>query len=243
MSRGTPNSAKAPASITNAAGSRVAPEKYPLKNHRVSNTPGAMNKTRVATSRTSGSVAKAPRRGPTTAKAAAPESATPASNHRKRAQALPTIPPPRVENFPGGCVSPEPCCRHLRRRGAHASRTFPSPSQRAPVVEAEGHPVSGLSALEVPSTRPEPSLASTPTYASSPLFTLMAVSNPSLGTDGPTASSLSGLGPPTTCQLATSVAPFQLAYRVSSSSGVSPGSATSAGSSVGYPFHGKRKAR
>jgi hypothetical protein len=83
MSTGTPSSAKVPALITNAEGSRAAPEKCSLRDQRASNAPGARNRIRVATSVTSGSPAKAVRRGPTAAKAAAPESATPASNHRK----------------------------------------------------------------------------------------------------------------------------------------------------------------
>src|SRR5215210_1052115 len=116
MSRGTPNSAKAPASITNAAGSSAAPEKYPPRDQRVSNTPGTRNKTRVPTSRTSGSAAKA----------AAPESATPASNHRRRAQALPTTPPPRIEDVAFAPAASAPRSWRLRRRGARTSRTFRS---------------------------------------------------------------------------------------------------------------------
>jgi hypothetical protein len=52
-----------------------------------------MNRIKVLISKTSGSVAKTLRKGPTTARAAAPESTTPTSNHRKLVQALPTIPP------------------------------------------------------------------------------------------------------------------------------------------------------
>ena len=63
--------------------------------------------------------------------------------------------------------------------------------------------------LEVPSTRPEECLALTATYGSA-VRTNMAVSNPSRGTD-PTERSWRGLGPASTCQPATSVAPFQLA--------------------------------
>ena len=64
-------------------------------------------------------------------------------------------------------------------------------------------------ALEVPSTRPERSLARAATYGSV-LRTTMAVSNPSRGID-PNDFNLRGFGPTSTSQLATSVAPFQLA--------------------------------
>jgi hypothetical protein len=83
---------------------------------------------------------------------------------------------------------------------------------RSPSIPSTAHDYlfPGLTALEVPSTRPERSLACTPTYASL-VLTLMTVSKPSLGAEEPTGSSFSGLGPATTCQLYTSVAPFQLA--------------------------------
>src|SRR5215216_6260199 len=68
----------------------------------------------------------------------------------------------------------------------------------------------------------------------------MAVSNPLRGAD-PTDSSWSGLAPASTSQVEASVAPFQLTYSVTSPSG--PASATTAGASLGCPFHGKRKAR
>src|SRR5215212_9572920 len=67
----------------------------------------------------------------------------------------------------------------------------------------------GSTALEVPSTRPERSLARAATYGSV-LRTTMAVSNPSRGID-PNDFNLPGCGPTSTSQLATSVAPFQLA--------------------------------
>ena len=61
--------------------------------------------------------------------------------------------------------------------------------------------------VEAPSTRPERCFASTATYGSE-VFTSMAVSNPSRGTD-PTDSRRPGCGPASTSQLSISVAPFQ----------------------------------
>src|SRR5215203_2798940 len=93
--------------------------------------------------------------------------------------------------------------------------------------------------LEVPSTRPERCIARTATYGSR-VRTTIVVSNPSRGTD-PSDFRRSTLGPVSTSQLSTSVAPFQLTYTLSSSSEAR--SATQAGRSNGWPLHGKRKAR
>src|SRR5215218_7547789 len=66
----------------------------------------------------------------------------------------------------------------------------------------------GSTALEVPSTRPERSLARTATYGSE-VRTTMAVSNPFRGTC-PRDFSRPWRRPASTAQVATSVAPFQL---------------------------------
>src|SRR5829696_10317879 len=97
----------------------------------------------------------------------------------------------------------------------------------------------GFSAFAVPSTRPVRSLAFTPMYGSS-VCAVITVSKPFLGTEA-VGSNRSSPGPARTCQVATSVAPFQLTYSVTSSS--DPCSVTRAGSPCGCPFHGKRKAR
>ena len=78
-----------------------------------------------------------------------------------------------------------------------------------PALEAEGPRVPRLIALVEPSTRPRWSLARTPKYGS-PVDTLMTVSRPYRGAN-PTDFSSSGAGPASTSQVATSVAPFQLA--------------------------------
>ena len=67
----------------------------------------------------------------------------------------------------------------------------------------------GLRTLEVPSTRPERSLARTATYGSE-VRTTIAVSNPFRGTY-PRDFSRPWCRPESTAQVATSVAPFQLA--------------------------------
>src|SRR5829696_5730795 len=66
----------------------------------------------------------------------------------------------------------------------------------------------GLRTLEVPSARPERSLARTATYGSE-VRTTIAVSNPFRGTS-PRAFSRPWRRPASTAQVATSVAPFQL---------------------------------
>ena len=68
----------------------------------------------------------------------------------------------------------------------------------------------GLTASEAPSTRPEASLACAPTYGSV-VRSVMAVSKPARGVIGPAGFNRSGVGPASGCQVATSVAPFQLA--------------------------------
>jgi len=86
-------------------------------------------------------------------------------------------------------------------------------------LEESGEPASGekalyavrspdLSALEMPSTRPETLLACTATYGLE-VRTAKVVSKPRQGAD-PTGSSWLGSGPASACQVATSVAPFQL---------------------------------
>jgi hypothetical protein len=82
-SMGTPRSAKSLVLITNAAGGRAAPERYSRKDQRTSNAPCARNKTKVLATVTQGRPAKAPRQGPTAAKAAAPKRAASPSNGRK----------------------------------------------------------------------------------------------------------------------------------------------------------------
>ena len=67
---------------------------------------------------------------------------------------------------------------------------------------------SGLTALVVPSTLPEALLACTATYGSV-VRTVTVVSKPRWGAD-PTGLSWLGVEPASTCQLSTSVAPFQL---------------------------------
>src|SRR5215212_9656846 len=67
---------------------------------------------------------------------------------------------------------------------------------------------SGSTALVVPSTFPEALLACTATYGS-PVRTATVVSKPRRGAD-PTGLRWLGVEPASTCQLSTSVAPFQL---------------------------------
>src|SRR5215217_6718442 len=78
-----------------------------------------------------------------------------------------------------------------------------------PALEAEGPQVPRLIALVEPSARPRWSVARRPKYGS-PVDTLMTVSKPFRGAN-PTDFSSPGAGPASTSQVATSVAPFQLA--------------------------------
>src|SRR5215210_866095 len=104
MSMGTPESAKSPTLVTKAAGASAAPEKYSFQNHRASTVPGVRNRTSVASNRTPGAPAKAPRNGPMTANAVIPESTTQASNHRTLMRPLPTISSARHERPASTCA-------------------------------------------------------------------------------------------------------------------------------------------
>src|SRR5829696_6643374 len=91
----------------------------------------------------------------------------------------------------------------------------------------------------VPRVSPELSLARTATYGSE-VCASMGVSKPLRGTE-PRGSRRSGCGPESTSQVVTSVAPFQLAYRVTLLRDLFP--SARAGASVGWPVQEKRKAR
>src|SRR3954468_7215249 len=89
---GTPESAKSPTLVTNAAGASATPEKYSPKNQRTSKTPGTENSTSVASSKTPGAVARASLNGMRATKASMLATTTQTSNHRTVKRPLPTIP-------------------------------------------------------------------------------------------------------------------------------------------------------